>query len=79
MLKLPAEGDNEQARQPRDPIEHQVEHLARGRVDPVRVLEDHHDRLAARQALEPPDQRRQCPVLFPVRAQGRQTMMFRSR
>ena len=37
----------------------EVEQLARGRVDPMRVFEDHHHRLLARQTLELPDQRLQ--------------------
>jgi hypothetical protein len=39
--KLRAEGDDEQDTQPRYAIERQVEQLARGRVDPMRVLEHH--------------------------------------
>jgi len=69
MLKLPAEGDNEQARQPRDPIEHQVEHLARGRVDPVRVLEHHQHRSSARQGCELTQQRFEQHLALALRAE----------
>ena len=51
VLKLGAEGDDEQDRQPRYPIERQVEQFARGRVDPMRVLENHQDRPAAAPGL----------------------------
>ena len=52
VLELGAEGDDEQDGQPRYPIERQVEQLARGRVDPMRVLEDHQNRPAPRQSFE---------------------------
>ena len=47
VLELGAESDDEQDRHPRHPIDRQVEQLARGRVDPMRVLENHQNRPAA--------------------------------
>ena len=48
----------------RDPLDDEVEQFARGRVDPMRVLEDHQHRLLARQTFELPDQRLQVSVSF---------------
>jgi len=45
----------------------------------MRVLEEHDDRLAARQAHDLPDQRRQCPVLFRLRTEPWQRPPFRRR
>jgi len=56
--ELGAKRHEQQYRHAADALDHQVEQLARGRVDPMRVLEDHDDRLAPRQAFELPDQRR---------------------
>src|ERR1700730_15474851 len=41
----------------------EAEQLARGRIDPMRVPENHEHRLPARQTLELPDQRLQNPFL----------------
>ena len=60
---------DEQHRQRRDLLDSKVEHLARGRIDPMQVLEDHQYRLPPRQRLELPQQRRQCPLLLALRAQ----------
>ena len=45
----------------------------------MRVLEDHHHRLLARQTLELPDQRLQRPFLLPLRTEVRQRVALRSR
>ena len=50
-----------------DMLDGEVEQLARGRVDPMRVLEDHDYRLPACQTLELSDQRLQCPLLLALR------------
>jgi hypothetical protein len=50
-LKLGPEGNHQQDGQARDPVDGQIDQLARGRVDPMRVLENHHQRLLARQTL----------------------------
>ena len=78
-LELGAERHDQQHRQAADPLDDEVEQLARGRVDPMRVLEDHDHRLLARQAFELPDQRLQCPFLLALRTEVRQRVAFRSR
>ena len=52
MLKLGTESDDEQHRQPCDPVDRQVEQFARGRVDPMRVFTNHKNRVNARQGFE---------------------------
>ena len=47
-LELGAERHNEQHGQATHPLQTEVEQLARGRVDPMRVLDDHENRLLAR-------------------------------
>ena len=69
VLELGAEGDDEQDRQPRDPIERQVEQFARGRVDPMRVLEHHQDRPAPRQGFELMQQRFEQHLALALRAE----------
>ena len=69
VLKLGAEGDDEQDRQPRYPIDRQVEQLARGRVDPMRVLEDHQDGPAPRQGFELMQQRLEQHLALALRAE----------
>jgi hypothetical protein len=56
VLKFGPEGDDDEDGHPRCSIERQVEQLARCWVDPMGVLEDHQDRPAARQGLEPMQQ-----------------------
>jgi len=56
-LELGSERDDQQHWQTADPLDGEVEKLARGRVDPMGVLENHHHRLPVRQPLELPDQR----------------------
>jgi hypothetical protein len=41
VLELGPESNYEQHRNARDPIDREVEQLARGRVEPMRVLEYH--------------------------------------
>ena len=50
--ELRPEGDDHQDRQRGHPLDEQVERLARGRVDPVHVLEHHQHRLTRRQSLD---------------------------
>src|SRR5437588_9738567 len=59
-------------------LDGQVEQLARGRVDPMRVLEDHHHRLLARQTFELPDQRLQNPFLLALWTEVRQRVTDRT-
>ena len=62
-LELGAERHDQQHRQAAHALDGEVEQLARGRVDPMRVLEDHEHRLLAGQTFELPDQRLECPLL----------------
>ena len=78
-LELRAERHNQQYWQGTHAFDSEVEQLARGRVDPMRVLEDHDDRLTTRETLELADQRLQCPVLLALRTEVRQRVAFRSR
>ena len=52
VLKLGAKGDDDEDGQPRCAIDGQVEQLARGRVDPMHVLEDHKNQSTLRQDRE---------------------------
>jgi hypothetical protein len=56
-LELGAEHYDQQHRQVADALDGEVEQLARGRIDPMRVVEDHQHRSLARQTVELPDQR----------------------
>src|SRR5215467_4115717 len=47
-LGLRAEGDEQQDRQGAETLDGEVEQFARGRIDPMCVLEDHHNRLLPR-------------------------------
>jgi len=68
-LELGAVGCGQQHRQIGDLLDRKVEHLARGRIDPMQVLEDHQYRLPQRQRLELPQQCGQCPFLLALRAE----------
>jgi hypothetical protein len=71
--ELGAEGDDEQNRQRRDALDHPVEQLERGRVTPVRVLQDQQDGASARQALELRQERpkgARLPLLWGERREG---------
>ena len=52
-----------------DPRENEVEELARGRIDPVQILEDHQHRLRSGQPFELPQQRGKAALLLALRAQ----------
>jgi len=78
-LKLGPEGHDQQHRQAADMLDHEVEQLARGRVDPMRILEDHNHGLSACQTFEMPDQRLQCPFPLALRAEVRQRVVRRRR
>ena len=68
-LELRPVGCDQQHRQVGDRLDSEVEQLARGRIDPMQVLEDHQYGLPPRQRLELPQQRRQCPLLLALRAE----------
>ena len=68
-LELGPVGRDQQHRQARDLLDRKVEHLARGRIDPMHILEDHQYRLPPRQRLELAQQCRQCPLLLALRAE----------
>jgi hypothetical protein len=51
-VELRAECHNQQHRQAAYPLDGEVEQIARRRVDPMRVLENHQHRPLARQTLE---------------------------
>jgi hypothetical protein len=53
-LELGPVGCDQQHRQVRDLLDRKVERLARGRIDPMQVFEDHQYRLPPRQRLELP-------------------------
>ena len=78
-LELWAERHDQQRGKVADPLDDEIEQLARGRVDPMRVLEDHDHRLLARQAFDLPDQRLQCPLLLPLWTEVGQRVARRSR
>src|SRR6516164_9313750 len=78
-LELGAVRHDQQDRQAVNTFDYQVEQLARGRGGPMRVLEDHKEGLPARQAPDLPDQGLQCPVLFPLRTEAGQRVLFRRR
>ena len=69
MLELRAEGYDQQDWQFRYAIERQIEQLARGRVDPMHVLENHQNRPGARQRVELVQQRFEQHLTLTLRAQ----------
>ena len=70
-LELGTERHNQKHRQAAHTLYGEIKQLARRRVDPMRVLEDHQHRLLACQALDLPDQRFQCALLLALRAEVR--------
>ena len=78
-LELGAKRHDQQHPQTADPLDGDVEQFVRGRVDPMRVLEDHHHRLTLRQTFELPDQRLQCPLFLALWTEVRQRLAVRSR
>jgi len=78
-LELGAERHDKQYRQAAHALNRKVEQLARGRVNPMGVFEDHDHRLLARQTFELPDQRFECPLLLPLGTEVRQRVMPQSR
>ena len=62
-LELGAEGYDEQNGQPAHLLDCEIEQLARGRIDPMRILENDQHWFLARQALKLPNQGLQCPLL----------------
>src|SRR5262252_5952669 len=71
-LELVAKCDEHQHWHIADPLNSEIEQFARGRINPMRVLEYDQHRPPASQALEPADQRLQCPFLFALWAEVRQ-------
>jgi hypothetical protein len=78
-LELGAVRHDQQDWQAADTLDSEVEQLARGRVDPMRVLEDHHHRVLECQTLELADQRLQCALLLALRTEVWQRAALRSR
>ena len=70
-LELRAEGDQQQDPQPSRALDREVEQLARARVDPVHVLEDHQHRVAVRQPLDLAQQRLEGPLPLELRGERR--------
>jgi hypothetical protein len=66
-LELGTERHDQQHGQIADALDGEVEQFARGRIDPMRVLEDHQHRLSSCEAFELPDQRLECPLLAAAR------------
>ena len=66
-IELWAASDQQEDSQPVRPSDNQVEELARARVDPVHILEDHQDRLTAREALDPAQQNREGLLALAMR------------
>ena len=60
-------------------LDNQIEQLPRGRVDPMRVLKNHHHWLLMCEPLKLQDQCRQRPFLFALRTEIRQRVVLRSR
>jgi hypothetical protein len=71
-LELETKRHDQQHWQAADPLDSEVEQLARGRVDPMRVLENDEHRLPARQTFELADQRLQGLLLLALRTEVRQ-------
>ena len=67
--ELGPEGDQHEHPRARDAVDDQVEQLERGRVAPVHVLVQRQHRLPRREPLELREQRREGPLLAPLRAQ----------
>ena len=61
-IEVGPERHQEQDCQPRYLADHAIEQLEAGRIAPVHVLEDRHDRPAARRRLDQPPQRIQRPL-----------------
>ena len=68
-LEFRAKGNEQQYRQPADAIDGQIDQVARGRVDPVHVLEDHQHRMAAGERLQLVQQPGEQLFPFALRAQ----------
>jgi hypothetical protein len=78
-LELGAKRHDQQHRKAADMLDGDVEHITRGRVDPMHVLENDDHRLVMRQAFELPDQRLLRSFLLALRADVRQRVALRSR
>jgi hypothetical protein len=69
LLKLRAEGDDQQERQSPNSIDRQIHQFTRGRVDPMRILENHQDRAAPRHRFELVQQRFEQHFAFALQAE----------
>jgi hypothetical protein len=78
-LELRTEGDQEQDRQPGHALDREVEQLARARVDPVNVLEDHQHGLATCQARETVQERLEGPLPLALRRERRRGVAIAER
>jgi hypothetical protein len=67
--ELATGGDDEQDPEVRDPLDRQRQQFECGRVEPLRILDDHERRVPRRQLFEHPQQHREYPVLASLRAQ----------
>jgi hypothetical protein len=65
------EGYDEQNEHPRHTIDRQAQELARGQVDPLRVLENHQNGLAPRQSCKLIQQRFEQQLALALRAKWR--------
>ena len=52
LLELRAEGDEKEDGQSTYSVDHQVEQLARSRIDPMRILNNHQNGVHSRQRFE---------------------------
>ena len=68
-LKLGTKGDRQQHRQMPHPVDGQIQELARGRVDPVGVLEDHQHRPVPRLGFELAEQCLEQFLAFALQAE----------
>ena len=78
-LKFASEGDDEQHGQARYMLHRHLQQLARGRVDPVGVLEDRQQGSLTRQAFELPEQRLEGLFLLTVRSKIRRRIAIAGR
>src|SRR5207244_2320562 len=69
-LEVRSEGEQCKNRQLAHALDRQIEQLERGRIGPVRVLEQEQDRLLACEGLDLIEQRRKSPPALLRRAKG---------
>ena len=69
-LEFGAEGDRQQHRQMQQPVDGQIQQFARGRIDPVGVLEHHQHRPLPQLGFELGEQCLEQFLAFALRAEG---------